>query len=247
MKIILAIIPFLLCAIHLNGQPKTMKHLMKDKRIDISPFINPTFQFSQIALQYCNIPGIRAGVIFNRNLLIGGVYNFSSGDIALPVLNGAGKLQMKWGGLHLEYTFWPLQVVHLTLPLSTGMGKMKISGGTIEPMTGNPNFFFAEPGLMLEINVWKYAKFGIGGNYRYTGNVSYNKLTSKDLNGFSAVASLKFGLFNYPELKKNIRDPLEEDINAAREKKINDAARKKMKAAKKKINSPRGKKRKSPR
>jgi hypothetical protein len=146
---------------------------------------------------------------------------------------------MKWGGLHLEYTLWPLQVVHLTIPLSTGIGQMKINGSTNETMKGNPNFYIAEPGLMIEINVWKYAKLGFGGSYRCTGNVSYNSLTTKDINGFSAVASVKFGMFNYPELKKNIRDPMEEEVIPRQEKKIL--------SHQKKINSPHVKKRKSPR
>ena len=234
MKRFLAVIALLFGALLMNGQPKVKTHLFKDKTMAISPFINPTFQYSQISQQYCGIPGIRAGLIINNKLLIGGVYNMTSGTIALPPSNGAGKLLMKWGGIHFEYTLWPLQVVHLTIPLSAGVGKMKITESTSQTMTGDPNFYFAEPGLMIEINVWKYAKLGFGGSYRYTGNVSSNSLTTSDLNGFSAVASVKFGMFNYPELKKNIRDPLPEDI--------------KIKAPRvKKANSPRVKKQKSPR
>ena len=86
-------------------------------------------------------------------------------------------------------------------------------------MAGDPKFYFAEPGLMIEINIWKYAKLGIGASYRYTSNVSYNSLTTNDLDGFSAVASVKFGMFNYPELKKNKRDPLETEVSSPRAKK----------------------------
>lgn len=235
MRILLSIIPLLFCVLHTYGQPKTMHHLFKDKSTALSPFINPTFQYSEIARQNCMVPGIRAGVIINNKLLIGGVYNFTSGDINLPALNGAGKLKMKWGGLHFEYTLWPLQIVHLTLPLSAGIGKMNIAESTNETMTGSPNFIFAEPGLMIEINVWKYAKLGFGGSYRYTSNVTYNALTTNNLDGFSVVASVKFGMFNYPELIKNKRDPLEPEI------KINTPR------VKKKFNFPLLKKRKSPR
>ena len=234
MRILILMIAFLLCVFPVNSQPKVKTHLFKDKSTAPIPFINPTFQYSQIAKQFCTIPGIRAGVIFNNRFLIGGVYNMTLGDIALPASIGAGKLQMKWGGVHLEYTLWPLQVVHLTIPLSAGIGQMKITESANETLTGSPNFYIAEPGLMIEINVWKYAKLGFGGSYRYTANVSYNSLTTNDLNGFSVVASVKFGMFNNPEQKKNIRDPLPEDI--------------KIKSPKvKKANSPHAKKRKSPR
>ena len=234
MRILLSIITILFCVLKVNGQPKIKTHLFKDKSNSVSPFINPTFGYSQIDNQNSMIPGIRAGVIINNKFLIGGVYNFTLGDIALPLANGAGKLQVRWEGLHLEYTLWPLQVVHLSIPLSAGIGQMKIGGSTNTVIEGDPNFYFAQPGLMVEINVWKYAKFGFGGSYSYTTNVSYNSLTSNQLNGFSAVASVKFGFFDYPELKRNIRDPLEPEI--------------KTKSVRlKKVNSPRVKKRKSPR
>ena len=235
MRILLSIIPIFFCVLHLNGQPKTMHHLFRDKSTALSPFINPTIQYSQIALQNCLIPGIRVGVNINNKLAIGGVYNFTLGDIVLPASNGAGKLKMKWGGLHLEYTLWPLQVVHLTLPLSAGIGKMNITENLNETMTGSPNFIFAEPGLMIEINIWKYAKLGFGGSYRYTSNVTYNALNTNDLNGFSVVASVKFGMFKDLDQKMNKRDPLEPEIKI-------DSPR-----VKKKFNFPLVKKRKSPR
>lgn len=225
MRILMVIIPFVFCVFHLNGQQKTMTHLFDNKNKDLSLFINPTYQFSQIAQEYCGISGMRAGVIINKKIILGGVYNFTLGDIALPAPNGAGKLQMKWGGIHFEYTLWPLQIVHLTIPFSAGIGQMKSTESTNETIKGDPNFYFTEPGLMIEINVWKYAKLGFGCSYRYTGNVFYNSLTANDINGFSMVASVKFGMFNYPELKKNKRDPIETEIE---------------------INSPRVKKRKSP-
>jgi len=228
MRILIATIVVLFCAIQVNGQKLKKTHLFDDKGKDLSFFINPTFLYSQIAQQYCGIPGIRAGVIINKKFLIGGVYNMTSGDIALPASNGAGKLRMKWGGIHFEYTLWPLQIVHLTIPLSAGIGQMKIAESTNGTVTGKPGFYFAEPALMLEINAWKYAKIGFGGSYRYTANVSYNDFTTNDLNGFSLVASVKFGMFNYPELKKNVRDPLEPEIKV-------------------KIKTPHVKKRKSPR
>ena len=234
MRILIAMCTLLFCTLQVSGQSKIKTHLFKDKSTPLSFIINPTYQYSQVAQQFCGIPGIRAGVIFNNKFLIGGVYNMTIGDIALPASKGAGKLQMKWGGIHFEYTLWPLQVVHLTIPLSAGIGQMKITESANETLTGSPNFYIAEPGLMIEINVWKYAKLGFGGSYRYTANVSYNSLTTNELNGFSAVVSVKFGIFNNPEQKKNIRDPLPEDI--------------KIKSPKlKKANSPHAKKRKSPR
>ena len=199
MRLLLAILTFVFCGIHLNGQPKVKTHLFKDQPKNLNIFINPTIQFSQIVQQYCVISGIRAGVIINKKIAIGALYNFTFKDITLPEAKGAGKLQMKWGGIHLEYTLWLRQKVHLTIPLSAGIGQLKVAESLNDSLTGDPNFFFAEPGLMIEINIWKYAKLGLGGCYRYLGNVSYNSLTSIDLSGFAAFASVKFGMFNYSD------------------------------------------------
>lgn len=198
-KIFIPVILFIFPFIQLNGQSKVMAHLFNDESKDMNLFINPTFQFSEIVLQYCAIPGIRAGVIINNKTTFGALYNFTLNSLPLPETKGSGKLMMKWGGIHFEYTLWPNQKVHLTFPLSVGVGRLKISGNTNDSLPGNRSFLFAEPGLMVEINVWKYAKLGIGTSYRYTANVSYNSLTANDLSGFAATVSAKFGIFNYPE------------------------------------------------
>lgn len=197
MRILIAMIAFFFCMIEANGQKQKKTHLFTDKPRDLSIFINPTFQFSGIAKQNSSIPGIRAGVIVNKRLIIGGVYNYNFNEIALPEAKGGGQLRMLWGGLHLEYTLWPQQFVHLTIPVSAGMGQLKTTGGTNETMIGDPNFLFAETGLMIEFNIWKHAKLGFGGSHRYTKNVTYNSLTTSDLTAFAFVASVKFGFFDY--------------------------------------------------
>ena len=207
MKILLVIVFFVSCGFNLCGQSRAMRHLFKDKPKNLSLFINPTIQYTQIIQQNCLIPGIRAGVIINKKVALGGIYEFTMKDILIPVTQGGGKLGMKSAGVLFEYTIWPLRKVHLTIPISTGIGQLKITESLNGITTGSPDFFFAEPGLMMEINSWKYTKVGFGISYRCTANVSYNSLTTNDLNGLSFVASIKFGNFNYANRKKNRRDP----------------------------------------
>lgn len=197
MKILIAIMMFLFYVTQVNGQKQKKTHLFADKPKDLSIFINPTIQFTGIALQYFYAPGIRAGVIINKRLILGGVYNYNFSEITLPEAKGGGQLRMQWGGLHLEYTLWPQQFVHLTIPVSAGIGQLKTTGSSIETMTGDPNFLFAETGLMIEFNIWKHAKLGLGGSHRFTKNVIYNSLTTNDLSAFAFVASVKFGFFDY--------------------------------------------------
>ena len=200
MRTLLSMLFFFFCLLHLNGQTARKTHLFGDKHIDFNAFINPTYEFSQIALQNTYLAGIRAGVIINKKLTVGLVYNYTPKKITLPETLNSDELMMNWSGLHLEYTLWPLQKIHLTFPLSVGKGQMKITQATIiteQTLTGDPNFLFAEPGMMVEINIWKYVKLGIGTSFRFTRNVEYNSITKSDLSGFAAVTSVKFGFFNY--------------------------------------------------
>jgi len=199
MKIFMAIVTLVFCLHHLNGQTPVMNHLFKDKANEYCLFINPAFQLSEIALQYSAISAICAGVIINKKIVAGALYNFTLNDLPIPESQGSGMLQMKMGGIRFEYTLWPKEKVHLTIPLSIGVGRLKIIENTTRLLEGNPSFSFAEPGLMLEINILKYAKLGIGTSYRYMSHLYYNSLTANDLKGFNAVASVKFGMFNHSE------------------------------------------------
>ena len=197
MKRLLIISIALMGALSLNGQVNPMDELFKDKPRNLTLYLNPSFEYTQIALQRAMTIGLGGGVIINKKISLGAVYGTTLNSILLPVADSPGKLQMRWGGLHFEYTLWPLQKVHLTFPLSAGIGKLKVTGNTSETVSGSPDFIFAEPGMMIEANIWRYIKLGIGTSYRYTGNVTYDSLTPSDLSGFAAVVSLKIGMFRY--------------------------------------------------
>ncbi len=193
----------ILGTLNLSGQLNPMDKLFKDKPRDIALYLNMIGQYTQIDLKRTVIPGIGAGVIINKKISVGIRYYRSTTNIPLSVDPAMGRLQMKWGGLHLEYTLWPKEKVHLTFPLSVGIGEFKINGNTNGvALTGNPNFIFAEPGFMIEANIWDYAKVGIGASYRSLANVTYGSLKASDISGFNALLSLKFGNFRYSRYKK---------------------------------------------
>ena len=93
MKILLLLIS-VFWILELNGQNSAMDHLFKDESKNLSVFINPTCQFSQIVGDYAIIPGIRTGVILHRTILLGALYNFTAGDTAVTsvlVVRGASS------------------------------------------------------------------------------------------------------------------------------------------------------------
>ena len=196
MRILLILITFCFLTPQSRGQSGVMNHLFKDQSIELTPVINPTFQLSEIVRQPAYIPGIRAAVLINKKMMLGVAYHRLINELNLPEIDDSCRLGMQWGGIHFEYTVWPLQRVHLTFPVTAGVGQLKVIGSTNDPNTGRSNFIFIEPGWMLEVIIWKYIKFGIGTSYRITPGWSYQTLRSGDIGGFSAVASVKIGLFN---------------------------------------------------
>ena len=195
MRLFFVILIFSFCSLNLKGQSGVMSHLFKDQSNEFKPFVSFTAQFSEIALQYSVIPGVRAGVIINNKYAIGGCYQSTLGEISLAESKGSGKLRTQYGGLLFEYTLWSVQKIHLSLPLLVGLGQLKVTGSNTAPVTGSPNFYFIEPGWLIEADIWKYIKLGIGTSYRYTPNVSYNTLSGSDISGFSAIVSIRLGRF----------------------------------------------------
>ena len=128
MRILMIITLAVFSVLNLNGQINPMDKLFKDKPRDLTLYLNPTFEYSQIVLNRAMIGGLGGGVIINKRISIGVVYSLPLENIPLPPSIGTHKFQMKSGGLHLEYTLWPVQKVHLTFPLSVGMGQLKIAG-----------------------------------------------------------------------------------------------------------------------
>lgn len=191
MKKIFIVVFGVLSIIHLYGQNKTMHHLFNDQHDGLSYYINPIGQFCQIGDAKTIVPGIGAGVYINKNIAAGVVYNLSLTDIAI---SNNQNIKSQWGGIHFEYILLPDQTVHLTIPLSVGMGKGELT--TPDNITTSSTFGYVEPGFLIEANVWKYAKFGIGAQYRYIANNSGSSVATNELKGFSAVASLKLGKFN---------------------------------------------------
>jgi hypothetical protein len=199
MKILGTIGFLILFALPSIGQIRPMDHLFKDKHNEYSPYLTVGLQFTQLWYDPTFNGEIGTGVIINKTILIGYDYSKSFLNIFLPSSQQDGQIEMTKNALHLEYTLWPKQKIHLSLPIEIGVGHLGIKGIAANNITGNKDFNFIEPGVFLEENIWKYAKIGIGAKYRSAFNVDYCGLTSSDISRFTAVIYVKFGKFKYPK------------------------------------------------
>lgn len=126
--------------------PKTLV----DGKVSKSALIAfPEVKFSAIDGRFANFVGLRGGVLLNDRFLIG------AGGYGLTNMGYPG---MGYGGLVLEYSIQPDNLIHLSVGGLVGAG-----GVTWE------SFFVAEPEARLRLNVTNWFRLGFGGGYRFIG------------------------------------------------------------------------------
>jgi hypothetical protein len=204
MKIKIKIL-FLLCAVTANLAAQTneeTKTIFGNGKPHLGYFVSPFGQFGKIAGSTAVLPGLGAGVIFNNKFSLGVTYKFIATENT-PVGEEETRLYLDqfYAGIKAEYSIFPTKPVHLNFQLEAGMGHTELDlKNSYEfdhvgfPISG-ASFAYAEPGLALEINLWKYLKFDIGAGYRFTSDVVFRSVSEKDLRGVVFAAGLKVGLF----------------------------------------------------
>lgn len=98
-------------------------------------------------------------------------------------------------GGYVEYTILAKKLMHLTLPIYLGYGEVQMDNEMGELDLGEVNFTTLEPNLLLELNLHKYAKFNIGGGYRWVSEMNYRNFNQNDISGITASVGFKFGIF----------------------------------------------------
>ncbi len=158
--------------------------------------------------------GGRMGAIFNDRFSIGlGGYGLTTKssfnyDFAVvgpePIRNV--RIGMGYGGLALEYAFFSKKAIHFTVPVLVGAGGFVFYEGTDNYWDEFNEYestaaFFLEPGINLELNLFKHFRFNMGASYRLVQGTSLDEnrlgaiISDDDLSDFTVNASLKFGFF----------------------------------------------------
>ena len=168
---------------------------------EIGYFISPSFQVGNIAGSTAILTGLGAGIVFNRNIYLGMNYKFiASENTPEGEPDSRLYLDQRYYGLKFEYAIQPGKVVHVNFPIELGAGETELDlkdsyekEGLVP--TDDAWFVYLEPGVALEINLYKYIKLNIAGGYRLVSNVSFRNLTEKNLTGITCSAGLKVGIF----------------------------------------------------
>jgi hypothetical protein len=214
-----------------SDSTKTLFSNVKFKSLGL--YVAPEAGFSQFANAYARVGGASAMLLINGKFAIGVSGQSTDRNSFTPTdlnANSALAMRVQNAGLKVEYIASIHKVVHLTFPLTIGVGRASVDSvnGVSSPINiidfdddrrngrgsrgrGNDanssNFGFIQPGVNLELNVFKYGKIFIGGSYRIATNINSNAvapytLTTAQVSGLNINVGAKLGLFTYNISKK---------------------------------------------
>lgn len=148
--------------------------------------------------------GGKAGWTVNKNQTVG-LFGYSiDQNMKTKVFSStnnldSGNLQIMYGGIFLEYTFFPDNTVNYFVNLSFGGGGYGVhndkSFSSVRP------FAVLEPGFGIGFNLSKHFKFAIESQYRLASELKFSDKYQKSnfnnilSNNFSLSMMLKIGIF----------------------------------------------------
>jgi hypothetical protein len=166
-------------------------------------FGGPVVAYSRVVGRDALFFGGRGGWIANHRFVLG-VGGFAM-TTRMPAPAGAPqggenlRLDFGYGGLWLEYIFWPYKLVHASVGTLIG-GGASIYNRTLQTAGQERELisdivFVVDPVVSAEVNVLRFMRLGAGVGYRYVGSVDLAGLSKDDLSGFTVSVMLKFGNF----------------------------------------------------
>jgi len=169
-----------------------------------------TNKFTKIGGGYTNMSGVYGGWYINHKFMLGIAGAAVTNNLPVPDQYSAvpgTKMSYEYGqcGLMTEYVLGSNKAVHIAFQLFSG------AGFTTQYQRHNWNddnddfdarnakdtnwFVVTEPGINVEVNVFKWMRFCPGISYRAAYGSDAEGLKDKDINGTSLNLSLKFGRF----------------------------------------------------
>jgi hypothetical protein len=166
--------------------------LFGGEEIHISGFGGPIMNFSMLDGKFAHMMGGGGGVLIN---------DFFFGGYGVGLTNSiryqetSNELAFGHGGFWLGYNFMAKKVVHPSLHMQIGWGKISEKLPTGGPAFREDNIFVIIPTLELETNVTKYFKISAGANYRFVSFVEEEGFSESDFMSPGVFLAFKFGWF----------------------------------------------------
>lgn len=198
----------------------TMQTFLKFTRPQtIGLYVAPELSYGQLRGSMTSFGGASAMFLMNKKWALGATAQMNLKENFVPKILNSLAVQSFFIGGKIEYTPKPNARIHASFPLIIGTGEASIDSvvtkgndsfeedmgsGEDSPEYGGENsrtnaFMLVQPGIHLEANLMRYAKFYVGVNYRLSLLIDNQTtlLPANTLQGFSITAGLKLGLFDF--------------------------------------------------
>ncbi len=124
------------------------------------------------------------------------------------VLETKTAVKTGYGGVAIEFAVFPKWPIHLTFPISSGLGIATLFQQKLEysrysssnenyylDAMGNSQYAYFQPGAQIEINLLRHLRLGFGLSYLYTTPIDLPYMPSNVLNYPVGNFSIKIGKF----------------------------------------------------
>lgn len=192
-----------------NGEIRTLFH---DGNFLHGYYLGISGGYAQVDNKDALTFGIKGAYLPCHNLAIGlaaNVFADPNENLYYKNISGTtgGYLQGGYGGLLIEPILMPTQPVHIAFPILIGGGGAYYVNENHyndhewnwddedDNVIDDDAFFIVEPGMEVQMNIFKFMRFSVGASYRFTSGLDLQNSDSDMLNGFSTTASLRFGKF----------------------------------------------------
>lgn len=188
--------------------PAFAQHHLFGGGMGMGGYAGPVLKYSAVDGAPAFFLGGRAGIVIaldstNSLSVGGGMYGLMTGvEASTPELSGEPRyLQFGYGGIELEYTLRPGNLLHLSTSTLLGVGRADYDAddyaygahGFGHAWGGGPAFFVAEPGVGATLNLTPFLRLGLGASYRFVGGGLQQELRAVRLSGPAGMLSLQVG------------------------------------------------------
>lgn len=205
-KLIVTGLALFLLASEAMAQPGKVNTIFKNNIRHSGGYGAATNSFTTIRGKYANISGLYGGWFINQKIMLGLAMSATTNNLRVPAslaVDPDNDQTWQYGqfGLMTEYVPGSNKPVHLVFQLMSGAGftlqypRYALHDLDHEDVRDENWFVVAEPGVQLEMNLFKWMRLSPGVSYRATFGSDGIGMKDKDLRAVSYNVTMKFGRF----------------------------------------------------
>ncbi|HNX22615.1 MAG TPA: caspase family protein [Spirochaetota bacterium] len=188
-----------------DHEKKIDKQVILDiNKIEHGGYLAVINQASKINGNWSDLVGGKVAWIINHSFSLGAggyglVYPTDRQEFTGAPYNGIdSEINFGFGGILVEYFFWPDSIFTLAPGIMVGGGALQYyPGDDNDDEHTNPtdSFFVVTPELNIYINVTEYVRIGAGVSYRMVKGIDQKDFSDSDISGFSFSLAAAVGFF----------------------------------------------------